>query len=415
MKSLLISSILLWLLQIGTVHAQTDWTGAWVLAIQGDQKELGFAVVSESNDKVSVKYYNRLWEPQDLGEQGVKNGNLVFLSTPHASTFRFELVAGAPGKAEGTWNLIHPQGKKSGRIVARRAVSVNNWDPFDGLRAQISPNQVIDLNKFLLDKAPRSSLPEFIRFWHSTVEPQFFVPMADLLYGKTGEVDPDFVTLLKPIFELVRKKSYRELSVQTAADLNRIVGEIKLKHADFYRDNPTILMPSLGGLKTTSDFYNGRLHTRIGLDAVAKDYPGKALKAFLAKEELKLVTYHFFPPSDKRLGIEFIREGLASYLTVSQGFAASPDAYLNLPAGTYQAQCDNLGDYKKRLLAVLEKKDDQTHQGMLGIQSAEARTGLMAAYRYGEMVWSRSDLKQVATMGPRGLILKMRDFLNSEK
>ncbi len=413
-KSLVTIFMLLCFLTIGAVQAQTGWTGAWVLCIQGDQKELGFAVVSESDGKVTVRYYNRLWEPQDLGEQGVKNGNLVFSSTPHASTFRFELIAGAPGRAEGTWTLIHPQAKKSGGIVARRVVSANNWDPFDGLRAQASPNQIVDLNKFLMDKAPRVSLQQFIRFWHSEVEPQFFVLLSDVFYGKKGELEPDFETLLRPVYESVRKKAYRDLSVQAASDLNRIIGEIKVKHSEFYRDNPMVLMPSFGRVKITSDFFNGRLYTRIGLDAVAKDYPGNGVKALLAKEALKFVTYHFFPPSDKRLGIEFIREGLASYLTVSQGFSANPDAYLNLPAGTYKAQCDKLDEYKKRLLAQLEKKDDQTLQEMMGMQSAESRTGLMAAYRFGEMIWSRFDLKQVANMGPRGLILKMRDYLKSE-
>ncbi len=410
-KSAVIALIFLCLVQVGTAQTVTDWAGVWLLNIEGQEKAHAFLAVSQTADKVSVDYYNRAWERQALTEVGLKNGNLVFKSAPRAKTLQFQLAAAAAGKGEGSWSLIHPQAKMGGAIRARRVFAVNKWDPFEGLRAEVSPNQVIDLNKFLLDKAPRGSLQQFVSFWQAEVEPRFFVLIADLLYGKGGDLEPNRSIVLKPVFEVVKKGAYRQLSAQAAGELNRIISEIKQKQAEFYRENPIVLMPAFGGLETDAEFYNRRLYVRIPLDLAARDYPGKSLSSFLAKQQLKLVTYHIFPPSDKRLGIEFIREGLASSLTVSKGFASSPDALFNLPAGTYKTESGNLADCKKRVLADLAKKDSQVVESLLGSHSAESRKGRIAAYRFGEMVWSRFDLKQVARMGPRGLIDLMRQYL----
>jgi len=428
-KAILLVPVMFFLLQGGTVvsvcgqearkpaAAETPdvlgkgWIGVWKLLLEGQNKDLAYLAASVNSGKLSVQYYNRLWEPQKVHNFFLEGGKLTIDSRPNARTYRLELRLAGPAKTEGTWTLVHPQVKVTGRITGVRVLTENNWDAFEGLRAQEQPNHIIDINKFLIEKAPNGSLPEFVRFWQSEVEPRFLVLLADLLFGKDGSAEPDRTVLLKPVHQLLKKKEYRQLSVDAAKEMARVIEEIKQKHAEYYRVNPVALMPSFGGLDTSAWYFNRMVILRVPVDIVGRDYPGKALGAWLAKEQLKFVMYQFFPPVDQRLGVEVIREALAGYLALSKGFASSPDVLIALPAGSYQANVDKLGAVRQQLLANIEQADRREIRAQLGTVTPQAKNGLIVAYRFGQRVGSRYDMKQLSNMGPRRLVELLKEYL----
>lgn len=414
--------LLLCLVQVGAAEtkprpAQTPaapgnpWVGVWKVNLEGQNKDFAFFAASETSGKFSVQYYNRLWEQQKVQSATVENGKLTIESRPTARAYRLELKLTGPDKAEGSWLIVHPQVKVTGPMRAARVLSVNKWDALEGFRALEQPNHIVDLNKFLIEKAPTGSLPEFVRFWRSEVEPRFLFVLSDILYGKEATTEADRSVLLKPVYQLIKSKEYRQLAADAAKQMAAAIEEIKLKQKDFYRENPVVLMPSIGGLDGSAGYYNRLVILRLPVDQAAKDHPGKALPAFLAEQQLKFVMYHFFPPVDQRLGVEMIREGLAGYLAVSKGLVPGPDVLFNLPAGTYKGNVGKLDDVRRKLLANLEVSDPRQVKSLLSAGSPEGKRALMAAYRFGEMVGSRYDMNQLSSMGARQLIELLKEYL----
>lgn len=390
-----------------------EWVGVWKVNLEGQNKDFAFLAASETSGKFSVQYYNRLWELQKVQSATVENGKLTVESRPTARQYRLHLSLTSPGKAEGTWEIVHPQVKVNGAMKAVRVLSTNNWDAMDGIRAQEQPNHVIDLNKFLIEKAPTKSLPEFVRFWSAEVEPRFLMILSDVLFGKEATTNVDRSALLGPVFQLIKTKQYRQLALDANKQLSAAIADIQSKQKDFYRENPIVLMPSMANVEGSAGYFNRLIILRLPLDQIGKEHPGKSLAAFLTEQQLKFIMYHFFPPVDQRLGVELIREGLASYLTVSKGLAPSPDVLFNLPAGTYQAEMAKLSDVRQQLLAKLDVADPKEVRRLLGAGSPEGRKALMVAYRFGEMVGSRYDMSQLSTLGARQLIDLLKEYLKA--
>jgi hypothetical protein len=408
-KSILILLTLLGVSQAAAATEDSGWIGLWRLEMEGQNKDLAFLVVSGTSAQPSIQYYDRTWGKQVILPQPAENGGLVFESLPRAKTFRFEFKAPVAGKAEGQWIFVHPQYHMSGATHATRLLSVDHWDPFSGIQALEKPNHIVDLNAFLLEKAPLNSLPAFVSFWRTKVEPDFYLLLEDKLYRDDPGINR--TTLLKPVFELLKKREFRETAARSATEMERVIAEIKAKAPDFYKQNPVVLMPSFGKFDASTDYVGRRLTIRFGVDLVAQRYPGAQFTSFLARQQLRLPFYQLFSLLDDRLGIELIKEGIASYMVVSTGLAPNADVCLGLPDGTYAANREKLAEYRKLLLAKLELGDPAEVKRMLDGEDG-SKKGLMVAYRFGEQFCSRFKPAELPEMGPRRVIELLRSSLS---
>jgi len=406
-KSVLLLLALLGLPQ-GLAAANDSWTGLWKLEMEGQPEQLAFLVVSDTSGQLSIRYFDNAWGEKKVFLKPGANGHLVF-DTPHdALAARFDLSPVSPGKASGIWTLRHPQFPEKKSFSAVRVMSVNQWNPFEGLKSLEKPNGLIDFNAFLLEKAPVKNLAAFVAFWESEVDPKFYVFIEDLLYR--GAKTSDKNVLLKPTYELLKSREFRETATRAAAEMERVIGEIQQKGSALYRKNPVVLMPSLGGLEASTDSYDNRLTIRIGVDRAASRYPGAQFAGLLAERQLQLALYKQFALVDQRLGVALIREGIARRMAVELGIAPNADAAIGVPEGTYAAKQSQLAGARKLMLEKITAGGESDVQRLLEGEN-NSREGLMVAYGFGERICGRFKPAEILGMGPTRVVELLREYL----
>jgi hypothetical protein len=407
--------LLLWAALLGLSQvlaaANDSWTGLWKLQREDQPERLVFLVVSDTSGKLSIRYFDRFWGEEKVFLQPSAPDHLVFDTVQTSRAARFDLARNSAGKVSGIWTLRHPQFQDTKPFSAVRALSLNQWQPFEGLKILEKPKGVIDLNAFLLEKAPLKDLAAFVAFWESEVDPKFYVLIEDVLYRDAKTTDKK--ALLTPIYELLKSRDFRQTATRSAKEMERVIAQIKEKGALFYRKNPVVLMPSLGSLEASTDSYDNRLTIRVGVDRVAKRYPGDQFAGRLAREQLQLALYKQFAILDERLGIDLIREGISSRMAVVAGVAPSADAAIGVPAGTCAAKQGQLKAHKKLLLSrINEKKESEVRRLMEGENGS--REGFMVAYEFGERMLSRFKPEEVLAMLPMRVVELLREYLKED-
>jgi hypothetical protein len=372
-----------------------DWIGLWRLNLEGgDNPSHGFAVVSGEVGREKVRYFNQFWEEQELAKSLIAGADLLVESTPKSRTYRFELNRKGE-QAEGVWRVVHPQFPVKGRLAAGRVFRLNHWDPMQGVNQLLTVDLLVDVNAALLKKAPLGSLAKFRAYWISEAELQLFMLIEDLV----GVSPADRDAALQTVFSLLSKKEYRQLSVRFVTVRQKVLTDVKQKQPLFYSENPLVVMPSIGGLETTADFFAKKLYVRVGLDRIGRQYPGERLACLIAKEQMKMPLYRSLPPNDHRIGSEIIREGVAAYQAVALGFGKGPDDCFGLPAGAAAQANTKLGAYKKELLADLRSNRPEARSKHLGAAAAVApKAGLLVAYQFGELVGKRFKPEEIVSM-----------------
>jgi hypothetical protein len=105
---------------------------------------------------------------------------------------------------EGEWMFAHFQMTTpiTGNAVATRVHSFGEWDPWESLDRD-REQQVVDINRVLLEKAPTKSFEKFLTYWNK-IEPAYYFFVQDWLYGREAGDSQPREERLRAVFETLK-------------------------------------------------------------------------------------------------------------------------------------------------------------------------------------------------------------------
>ncbi len=392
--------------------ADDFWVGVWQITIDGADRDTAFLVVTKAGKQTKPRYFTKLWEEQAMSEVRFEASKLRMTSVPRSRTVRLEFAPAGSGKIEGQWKMMHPQYPVAYPAHGVKRSSVPNFTPL-AFQSQEDVSHVVDLNDFLLKKAPRKSFEEFKRFWITTVDPTFLPLFQDIVYP-VGSAAGTNDEKIRAVFSLMDNSEFQENAARLAKEAKATIAAVKAKNPLLYVDNPIVLMPSLANEPVALDYIDRKLVVRLDTQRLCKKYQGDDLRAFLGRQQLKLPLYRLLPGAEDRLDAVMIREGMATRLAVSYGLAKTPEQCFGLPANALKQPAEKVALRRKAIFATLRFAGRDVVKAMLEAETPETREGLQVAYEFADRIISRFSMQEIMGMPPEQLTALLKDYLKEK-
>ena len=212
--------------------ASDSWTGVWrIVALQNDNSSVYHLAVAEK-DEPSAQLYDEIGRPFPVREVQLNGSDLKLVAIfSHVKPVPLYFKATQEeGRLTGQWTFVHPQFQYGGKISGMRVMESSKWSPFEKLHEQ-EESSLIDIAGFLLEKAPRKDLGDFINFWRQEVQPIFYFFFQQQIYGDGQDKEREKRELAR-VFEWVRDSAgatslvhdFPRLAREAVADLHREAG-----------------------------------------------------------------------------------------------------------------------------------------------------------------------------------------------
>ena len=201
--------------------ATSTWSGVWEITAEKMQGGVNtyYLVI---DDEESAELYDHEWYPQivmscDLDETTIKMG-LQFEGVFVPTRLEGQLN---DGRLNGTIIFNFPQYEIKGNFSAERVSAIPIPLPADYIPGTIE-GRTVNIVKYLVEKAPKESFDEFLRFWHEDVVPRYFVLLESLL-RKSGEETEKTLQKVFESLEKLEEKATERLESDSGTDADYTV------------------------------------------------------------------------------------------------------------------------------------------------------------------------------------------------
>jgi hypothetical protein len=290
-----------------------EWPGLWRIEVARGTGAILNVVVSAKGTSLAARYYSEPWIEGPFSGAAFEADKAVLTSTARARSFRLNLQRNGD-RVEGTWELVHPQFTETHSLRGRRVFRDPGWDPLGRLRAA-GPQSLADLSGLLVSEAPLESFEAFRGFWDREVVPRYYLAIEDVFYSHPAG-GGDREVRIRRFYDLLKEPSYREAAAAFRAGFERVgaaAGKV------YSLEDVIVPFPSFGDFETSIRVVGETIVLRVGLDEVSRSLAGEGLDRWIAREVLRLPTFRFFPPIDRSVAAQVIREGVADGLAVHLG------------------------------------------------------------------------------------------------
>lgn len=298
--------------------AEEPWVGLWRLNSGLEGSDALHIVVSKTDGQYQVHYYTEgFGRRNEFDRSTVGPAGLRVESRRTSKPFAVELKLAAPGRAVGTWKLLHPQFQAETPFRGVQVNRNNSWQPAD--LAGLSDGLPVLNLVTELEKAPTGSVQEFERFWDEVIENRYYQLVFDRVYtpnlGRESRTER-LRSIMQGIDSTVVARS-RAIE----QELQRIYAELTAKSVELNVKNTFIITPSPADITLGPVVLDGGLLMRL-----SPNLPEEKLRGILAFQKLQVPFYSIFPPATRAYAAIAMREGLAAQLAIQFGFADGPES-----------------------------------------------------------------------------------------
>ncbi|HSR49202.1 MAG TPA: hypothetical protein VLV83_00150 [Acidobacteriota bacterium] len=224
----------------------SPWAGLWRLQPLPRSNEGPHLYIHQDG---TVEMFDIDWSPFDIHETRLGDDEIFvrFTLEAHTKMRRLTLRRSESG-LEGTLEILAGGGQfpmqqqaSAIRVADRMPESPQKWI------ADIRSEERIDALGFLLEKAPRGSFDDFLKFWNETYEPRYYPMMALVMYGY--ENDPQVrLDRIRKVFQQL--PAYEEEAQERAERVESALSEAAQSQralaAQLKRGLCKVILPSFG-------------------------------------------------------------------------------------------------------------------------------------------------------------------------
>ncbi len=388
----LLLSVMVLVVSVGSpvLHAADSachgWVGLWRLnPVEGSPGNPLHVVVRETGGKCAIDYYSAsFFDSSTAAQEELSPDQMTFQTAALSKSYRVSLKREGT-EVSGTTELLHPQYHQTVSIVGHLVSPKNDWDPYAPVKEAADDLGIVDLEGQLIEKAPLDDETKFETYWEREIEPKFYAVVEDVIYSASGGLETRKRNLEKLRLQL-KDPAYREKAKALSGQNKALLERIKKDAPSLFFPNVFVLMPSLGSFDESVLIFGHNFVARLGADRLVADEARHDLGPWLARQHFQVPLYQAFPPVDSSMAARVIREGLAGYWAVTNGFAKEPtDCLVVAPPSSPKV---NVADAKKKIIAVL-RLTSPTHTvtaAEIAVVGADFARQLSSAYSTQEII-----------------------------
>ncbi|MBI4446804.1 MAG: hypothetical protein HY645_12965 [Acidobacteria bacterium] len=388
----------------------SGWTGLWRVEQRSDNSDaqVYHVLVKTGKAMPQVEVFNVDWVNLAIVKVTTQGNLLRFSSEMGGKPFNFELTQNG-GAMSGKWSLVHPQYPLRGHLVGRRMLAQDQWKPFEGVNRVQSPEGLIDLYGYLIEKAPRGGSDVFTKFWEDEVEPKFYPLLHDLMYGRgtlqeglrQEQLSRIYTGLNENKLEIARnhvrehyKSVHKELTLKLKTEMKSL----------------TVVLPPMKRLTTDTRAVGGFFFTFLNL-AEVQSYNPDQLRFLLAQQILlHPVLAHY--PRETTLAQELFKQGILIYFSSLIGSERDRPNFLLMSPEEVEKTEESLAALKKEIRANVNNADAAL---MKRFFSTPPRPGRLVAYELIKSVSSRYTLAQMLDLQTPDVVKQVLLYLGSSQ